>query len=476
MNNNNANSNCVPRPFCQKKARMSTFRKTVQSGKRVGLPSERIKMKLNELLKNDDCLYKAFLKSKKNRSYKTSALHFENNLFTNLGKLRKELLDRTYKVSKYAKFKVYEPKERVVLACSFRDKIVQHLICDNIIVPKFEKACILDNYSGQKGKGTGVARKRAIEIMSNFYKENGDSGWIVKADVKKFYYNISHEKAKEIMHKHLKGNEDIHWLVDLFIDSTDYIKNESYKEGTGLALGNQINTIISNLYLAELDRFIKETTRIKHYARYADDLYALVKTKEEAWDTLRKIERFLHEELKLQTNGKSQVMPIKNGIRFIGFHFYATNGKVTVKLDNSKKRAYRRKFNRIYKKVYAGRLEIGILLRSYSSWKEHAIHVTDHRIFFYYENKIKELIFRMTIENGYYIAECMSDTLPVSRIETDTFYLPVNIQKNEKEGKYTYEEYRFNLPINYKFPSEILEYMARSLDEYRLSLEEVGVV
>ena len=82
----------------------------------------------------------------------------------------------------------------------------------------------------------------------------------------------------------------------------------------------------------------------------------------------------------------------------------------------------------------------------------------------------------MTIENGYYIAECMSDTLPVSRMETDTFYLPVNIQKNEKEGKYTYEEYRFNLPVNYKFPSEILEYMARSLDEYRLSLEEVGVV
>lgn len=81
----------------------------------------------------------------------------------------------------------------------------------------------------------------------------------------------------------------------------------------------------------------------------------------------------------------------------------------------------------------------------------------------------------MTINNGYYIADCTSKKVPISKKDGNTFYLPVNIRKNE-QGMYEYEEYRFNIPIDYKFPVEILEYMAESLDEYRKSLEEVGVI
>lgn len=71
----------------------------------------------------------------------------------------------------------------------------------------------------------------------------------------------------------------------------------------------------------------------------------------------------------------------------------------------------------------------------------------------------------MRIENGYYVAECTSEQLPVSRKNANTFYLPVNIQHNGEV--YEYEEYRFNLPVDYNFPAEILEYMANELDECR---------
>lgn len=81
----------------------------------------------------------------------------------------------------------------------------------------------------------------------------------------------------------------------------------------------------------------------------------------------------------------------------------------------------------------------------------------------------------MTIENGYYIAECTSEQVPVSRKDAGTFYLPVGVQQNE-EGIYEYQEYRFNLPINYEIPPELLEHMADELDEYRKSLQEVGVL
>lgn len=432
-------------------------------------------MTLKELLDNEKYIYNAFIEAKKNRNGKMPTLNFENNLITNLDKLRQELLTKTYKIRKYTEFKVYEPKERTVLACSFRDKIVQHLICDNIIVPLFENACILDNYSGQNEKGTAFAINRTKEIVTDYENKFGGNGYIVRVDAMKYYYNIDHKIAKRIMHKRLEGHEDIFWLVDMFIDSTDYITDDSYKEGVGLALGNQINTIISNMYLAELDDYVKNEMRIEHYARYADDLYAIANSKEDAITIYKKIESFMLNELKLRLNGKSQIMPFKNGLKFIGFHFYVKNGQITIKRDNSKKREYRRKFNKMLKLVYTRKIDITKLLNSYEGWREYTKTVTDHSIFEYYDKKISEVVCKMTIENGYYVAECMSNILPVSRMEVDTFYLPINIQKKE-DNNYYYEEYRFNLPITYKFPKEILEYMAKTLDEYRLSLEEVGVV
>lgn len=81
----------------------------------------------------------------------------------------------------------------------------------------------------------------------------------------------------------------------------------------------------------------------------------------------------------------------------------------------------------------------------------------------------------MKIENGYYVADCTSKQIPASRKDAETFYLPINIRKVDDET-YEYEEYRFNLPTNYSFPAELLEYMAKELDEYRKALQEVGVL
>lgn len=87
-----------------------------------------------EIISDFDNLYRAFLKSKNNRSYKTSAMYFQLNAVSELKKLQKELKDHTYKVSGYTEFTVSYPKKRNILACKFRDKVVQHVLCDNILV------------------------------------------------------------------------------------------------------------------------------------------------------------------------------------------------------------------------------------------------------------------------------------------------------------------------------------------------------
>lgn len=418
---------------------------------------------LDRLISDERILYRAYKRSCRNRSYKTSAMKFSLDVFTNLRKLQDELLNRTYKIKRYTRFKVYEPKEREILACLFQDKVVQHILCDNILCPKLKNICIVDNCAGQIGKGTKFARERTAYHMMEHYEQCGMEGYIYRGDISKYYYNIDHEIAKDIMHKHYPGYT--HWLIDLFIDST---------ENPGIALGNQINTVVSNLYLHELDVYVTRKLGYVHYGRYADDFWIIDSDKERLKENVEKIKNFIRT-LKLNLNPKSQMMPFKNGIKFIGFHFYVREGKMEIRLDNGKKRAYRRKFNRMIKRVSNNELTVEQLLKSYYSWKAHASNVTNYKIFDYYERQIKELILNMTINNGYYIADCTSKKIPISKKDGNTFYLPVNIRKNGQD-LYEYEEYRFNIPIDYKFPVEILEYMAESLDEYRKSLEEVGVI
>lgn len=96
-------------------------------------------------------------------------------------------------------------------------------------------------------------------------------------------------------------------------------------------------------------------------------------------------------DLNLSLNPKSQIIPFKNGISFLGFHFYKEDIGFVVKLNNKKKRDYRRKFNKMYKKVKCGSLSFDKLEESYRSWKNHASFCTDKSIFVYYDTRMKAL-------------------------------------------------------------------------------------
>ena len=125
-------------------------------------------MKQEDILTDINYLYKAFKKSQNRRSYTISSVAFEEKVFGNLLQIQKEIQEKTYKVAGYTEFEVSIPKKRRIKACKFRDKIVQHVLCDNILVPKLPEICITDNYAGQRGKGTGMARERLIEKMKAF--------------------------------------------------------------------------------------------------------------------------------------------------------------------------------------------------------------------------------------------------------------------------------------------------------------------
>ena len=337
-------------------------------------------MSNEEIITDFNSLYKAFKKSKNRRSYKDSAMYFQLNAVREIEKLREELLTHTFKVSGYTKFTVTYPKQREIQACKFRDKIVQHVLCDNILCPTLPNLTLVDNYAGQIGKGSRFACNRLRCALLDFYKQHKGYGYVYKGDIHKYYYSINHEIAKEVMHA--KYPQDVWWLIDEFIDSTEGEK--------GIALGNQINTVVSCLFLDSFDRFVTEDLGIKYYGRYADDFYLIHEDKNYLKTCEQKMTEYLSV-MKLTLNPKSQMMPLSKGIPYLGFHFYVKNGFVIIKLIGSKERTYRRKFNKLCRKVINKEIPFSNLERSYSSWLAHAEYATDQRFRLYYDRKLKEL-------------------------------------------------------------------------------------
>ena len=81
-------------------------------------------------------MYAAFRKAKRGKGYKKSAARFNVTALDGVNTLIFQLQNRTYRVSEYTEFKVYEPKERVIQTTSFKDKVIQHCLCDNVIMPR----------------------------------------------------------------------------------------------------------------------------------------------------------------------------------------------------------------------------------------------------------------------------------------------------------------------------------------------------
>ena len=311
-----------------------------------------------------DSLYQAYRRAKRGKGFKKSSARFGATALDGIHTLRQQLLDHTYRVSPYTEFNVYEPKERLIQTTSFKDKVVQHSLCDNVIMPRLAEVFVYDNCAAQKGKGTLFGLNRLSEQMQQFYARYGREGYILKCDVQKFFYSIPHEPLKEIVH-YWFPDPDIRWLCDLYIDST---------ESPGIPLGNQINQGFALLYLDGMDKLILHELGIEYYGRYMDDFYLIHPSKEYLRHCLEVIREYLAT-LELSLNGKTQIFPFKNGVSYLGFHTYITDdGRPVRRLKNQNKRNAQRRFARMAKLVQNGTLPAEKFQASYGAWKNHISH------------------------------------------------------------------------------------------------------
>ncbi len=257
-------------------------------------------------------LFSAFKKAKKRKSKKKYVLDFEKNLEENLKQLSLELKIQTYSPKPLTTFTIRDPKTRKISASAFRDRIIHHALI-NIIQPIFEKTFIYDSYANQKNKGNSRALKRFDYFKRKIFK----TGFIFKADIKHYFQEINQNILLNIIKKKIKDKKLINLIKIILKNHKTKIKNK------GMPLGNLTSQFFANVYLNELDYFVKHILRAKFYIRYVDDFVIFHKNKITLSYYKNKISEFLKIHLNLELHPeKSKIFPIKKGAKFLGFRIF----------------------------------------------------------------------------------------------------------------------------------------------------------
>lgn len=257
--------------------------------------------------------WQEFLKGKKNRR---DVMYFSCALSHNIYSLHTDLLRRQYTHGAYQAFNISDPKPRCIHKATIRDRLLHHTLC-RILFPFFDKKFIFDSYSSRSNKGTHRAIDRFQRYFYGISKNNTKSCWVLKCDIRKFFASIDHDVLFSILEKY-NLDQDTKELIQRIVASFN-----SGIQGKGLPLGNLTSQLLMNVYMNELDQYVKFCLKEPHYIRYADDFVVLSRDKKYLVSLVRKIDDFLKTKLNLMLHSdKVFLKTYSSGIDFLGWvHF-----------------------------------------------------------------------------------------------------------------------------------------------------------
>ena len=144
---------------------------------------------------------------------------FELKLEQELLELEKQLKTGTYKHGGYTKFKIYEPKERIIMASEYKDRVVHQWYVEKFIKPYFVPQFISTSYAGIEGRGMHKASKDVQKAMRSA-KSKWKNYYILKMDVTKYFQNIDKRILWEILKRKMKDKKLL-WLTREILLSTE---------------------------------------------------------------------------------------------------------------------------------------------------------------------------------------------------------------------------------------------------------------
>lgn len=294
-------------------------------------------------------LFLAYKKARRGKRYSKNVIQFSFNYESYLKYILDNLSNGKYKFFGYNLFYVYEPKKRRILAAKFIDRVVHTWYVESFLLPYFAPQFINTSYACIVGKGMHMASKNVQKGMRTCNRK-WDNGYCIKFDVKKFFENIDRKVLYEIIDRKICDKKFL-FLTREILDSSS---NFDIIKGKGLPIGNYTSQIFANIYLNELDQYIKTVLKCKWYYRYMDDGVIFLRTKEQAKDILSKIEIFSNLELGLELNSKTNIFKISQGVNFCG---YKINEKC-LKIREKGKRKLKEKLKFVRYNIKKGNIDI----------------------------------------------------------------------------------------------------------------------
>ncbi len=315
----------------------------------------------------------AYRKASRGKRSQSNVAAFEYRLEENLLTLQAELRAKTYRPGVYHSFYIHEPKQRLISAAPFRDRVVHHALC-NLIEPLFERSFIFDSYANRLGKGTHKALRRAQEFARQH-------PYVLQIDIRQFFPSIDLILLRRIL-AHAIHDGDVIWLCDQILNSGRGVLSGQYEmvyfpgddlfaalRPRGLPIGNLTSQFWANCYLSAFDHFVKRHLRCLAYLRYVDDMLLFADDKALLWDWKEAVETRLAG-LRLTIHSGAQPHRVTQGFPFLGFHVFPQKRR----LKRRKGLYFQRKLRRLYQNYARGELPYEKLTASVKGWVNHVRH------------------------------------------------------------------------------------------------------
>lgn len=356
-------------------------------------------MTYEEIVCDANNLYLAYKASIKGSKWKETTQRFSMNFLRYIFSIQDDLLNRTLQNGPTEEFSLHERgRIRPITSIRLQDRIVRHVLCDEILLPEVKKHIIYDNCASIKGRGISLQRKRFEVHLRKYYKNYGNDGWILFGDFSKFYDNIIHEIAKKELLKLFNDDEFIDWLLTLIFDGfkvdVSYMNDEEFNNCmintfnkleyrkvskdklTGkkwmyksVNIGDQLSQVIGIYYPYPIDNYVKYVRSQKFYGRYMDDWYIMNPNKQELQDLLDNIVRIANE-LGIHINmKKTRIVKISSTYKFLQIKYTLTDdGKIIKRINPTRVTAMRRKIKKLAIKVKNGEIVYENVENMFKGW------------------------------------------------------------------------------------------------------------
>lgn len=353
-----------------------------------------------EVIVDANVLYESYKMALKASPMKPLTQKFEIDWLHNICKIQEDLISGSYAPAKKTEFVIRERgKARLIRAAPMRDKVVQHALCDFVLIPAIKPKIIYDNYASLKHRGISMARKRFEMMVHKFYrKHKTNQGFILLMDFSGYYDNMRHDLVRKIVGGMIKGpvsartfdsivdscRQDVSFLSDGEIErlyegkfkALDYVnvpkelrtgKKWLYK---GMDIGDQTAQGVAIYFPTKIDYHMKIVRGEKYYGRYMDDSNDIHISKQHLIEVLSEVKEIATSLGIILNDKKVKILPLSKPFTYLQIKYFLTpTGRLVKRINPKRVTAMRRKLKKLHKMMLAGQRKFKSIYDLYHGWE-----------------------------------------------------------------------------------------------------------